>query len=101
MAAFLAQRARDVTDFEEAEDTAKQLAELVRVWVDGAQEHPDMRYQNSTDYEDSLLVPPDVAMTNEFIEYSLLETPWPTLQSMRDVDAESTLYQIPARKVPR
>jgi hypothetical protein len=101
MAAVLAQRARDVTDFEEAEDTAKQLVELVRVWVDGAQEHPDMRYQNSTDYEDSLLVPPDVAMTHEFIEYSLLETPWPTLQSMRDVDAESTLYQIPARKVPR
>jgi hypothetical protein len=101
MADVLAQRARDVTDVEEAEDTAKQLAELVRVWADGAQEHPDMRYQNSTDYEDSLLVPPDVAMTNEFIEYSLLATPWPTLQSMRDVDAESTLYQIPARKVPR
>lgn len=101
MADVLAQRARDVTDVEEAEDTAKQLAELVRVWTDGAQEHSDMRYQNSTDYEDSLLVPPDVAMTNEFIEYSLLATPWPTLQSMRDVDAESTLYQIPARKVPR
>ena len=101
MADVLAQRAKDVTDFEEAEDTKQQLAELVRVWVGEAQEHPDLRYHNSSDYDDSLLVPPDVAMTNEFIEYSLLETPWPTLQSMRDVDAESTLYQIPARKVPR
>jgi hypothetical protein len=101
MANLLAARAKGVADEEEAEETAKQLDELVRVWVEGAEAHPDLRYQNSSDYEDSLLVPPDVAMTNEFIEYSTLELPWPTLQSMRDVDAESTLYQIPARKVPR
>jgi ATP-dependent helicase YprA (DUF1998 family) len=101
MANLLAARAKGVADDEEAEETAKQLDELVRVWVEGAEAHPDLRYQNSSDYEDSLLVPPDVAMTNEFIEYSTLELPWPTLQSMRDVDAESTLYQIPARKVPR
>ena len=43
----------------------------------------------------------NAALTDEDIEYSTRETPWPTLQSMRDVDAESTLYQIPARKVPR
>ena len=101
MSDVLARRAKDVTDLDEAEDTAKQLTELVRIWVDQAQDHPEMRYQNSTDYDDSLLVPPDVAMTNDDIGYSLAEPPWPTLQSMRDVDAESTLYQIPARKVPR
>lgn len=101
MADLLAERARDVTDSEEADDTAQQLEELVQVWVDGATDHSDMRYRNSTNYDGSLLVPPDVAMTDQDIEYSQRETPWPTLQSMRDVDAESALYQIPARKVPR
>lgn len=101
MANVLAQRAREVTNKEEADDTERQLDELVRVWSEEAEAHPDMRYQNSSNYDDSLLVSPDVAMTNEFIEYSQRDTPWPTLQSMRDVDAESTLYQIPARKVPR
>lgn len=102
MTSVLAQRAREVTNKEEADDTERQLDELVRVWSEEAEAHPDMRYQNSNNnYDDSLLVPADFAMTNEFIEYSQRDTPWPTLQSMRDVDAESTLYQIPARKVPR
>jgi hypothetical protein len=101
MADLLARRAKDVTNDEEAADTIKQLDELVRVWTEEAEAHPDMRYQDSSNYDDSLLVPPEVAMTHDLIDYSQQETPWPTLQSMRDVDAESTLYQIPARKVPR
>lgn len=101
IANLLARRAREVAMKEEADDTERQLDELVRVWCEEAEAHPDMRYQNSSNYDDSLLVPPEVAMTNDLIEYSQRETPWPTLQSMRDVDAESTLYQIPARKVPR
>ena len=101
MADILARRAKDVTNDEEAADTVKQLDELVRVWAAEAEAHPDMRYQNSSNYDEALLVPPEVAMTHDLIEYSQHETPWPTLQSMRDVDAESTLYQIAARKVPR
>lgn len=101
IADLLVERARDVTDSDEADETAQQLEELIQVWVDGAKDRPDMRYQNSSDYDGSLLVPPDVALTDQDIDYSMLETPWPTLQSMRDVDAESALYQIPARKVPR
>jgi hypothetical protein len=101
MADLLSRRAKDVANGEDAADTVKQLDALVRVWTEGADSHPHMRYQNSSNYEDALLVPADVAMTHDLIEYSTLETPWPTLQSMRDVDAESTLYQIPARKVPR
>jgi len=98
---FLGQRAQAVTDPEEAEDTAKQLGELLEVWDEAARSRPDMQYRNSRDHDDSLLVPSDVALTDDDIEYSTRETPWPTPQSMRDVDAESTLYQIPARKVPR
>ncbi len=101
MADLLARRAKDVTNAEEAADTIKQLDELVRVWTEEAEAHPDMRYQDRTNYDNSLLVPPEVAMTHDLIDYSQVETPWPTLRSMRDVDAESTLYQIPARKVPR
>ena len=71
------------------------------VWTKAAESRPDMQYKNSRDYDDSLLVPSDVALTDEDIEYSTREAPWPTLQSMRDVDAESALYQIAARKVHR
>jgi hypothetical protein len=101
LAEYLGQRAQDVTDPEEAEDTKNQLGELLAVWDEAARSRPDMQYRNSRDYDDSLLVPSDVALTDDDIEYSTRETPWPTPQSMRDVDAESALYQIPARKVPR
>lgn len=98
---YLEQRAQAVTDPEEADDTKKQLGELLKVWAEAAEGRQDMQYRNSRNYDESLLVPTDEALTDEDIEYSTRETPWPTLQSMRDVDAESTLYQIPARKVPR
>ncbi|PQP50385.1 helicase-related protein [Mycolicibacterium austroafricanum] len=98
---YLEQRAQTVTDPEEAEDTKKQLGELLGVWAEAAESCPDLQYRNSRDHDESLLVPTDEALTNDDIEYSTRDIPWPTLQSMRDVDAESTLYQIPARKVPR
>lgn len=101
MAEFLEHRAEAVTP-EEADDTKKQLGELLEVWAEAAGTRPDLQYRNSANhYDESLLVPTDEALTSEYVEYSTQETPWPTLQSMRDVDAESTLYQIPARKVPR
>ncbi|OBJ86634.1 helicase-related protein [Mycobacterium asiaticum] len=100
MAELLAQRAEAVaSDSEEAADTAKQLGELLQVWADAAESCEELQFRNSRDYEMSLLVPSDEALTNDDIEYSTRETPWPTLQSMRDVDAESTLYQISARKL--
>lgn len=99
---YLEQRAQAVTDPEEAEDTKKQLGELLEVWAEAAESRPDLQYRSSANnYDESLLVPSDEALISEDIEYSTRETPWPTLRSMRDVDAESTLYQIPARKVPR
>ncbi|KAA0087061.1 helicase [Mycolicibacterium sp. P9-64] len=101
LAEFLEQRAHAVTDPEEAEDTKNQLGQLLKVWADAAESSPDLQYKNSRDYDDSLLVPSDVALTDDDIEYSTREAPWPTLQSMRDVDAESALFQISARKVPR
>lgn len=101
LAELLARRARDVTDAAEADDTARQLTELVDVWSREADVHPGMRYHNSKDYDDSLLITPEKALADKDVGYSTLETPWPTPQSMRDVDAESALYQIPARRGPR
>lgn len=101
LAEFLEQRAQAVTDPEEAEDTKNQLGELLEVWAETAETCPDMQYRNNRNYDESLLVPSDVALTDDDIEFSTRETPWPTPQSMRDVDAESALFQISARKVPR
>ncbi len=101
VAELLAQRARDVADDEEADETARQLNELVEVWVREADERPEMRYHNGKNYDESLLIAASAAIGDDEIDYSMHETPWPTLQSMRDVDAESALFQIPARRVSR
>ncbi|KKW65701.1 helicase [Mycolicibacterium elephantis] len=99
IAEILAQRAQAVVaDPEEAEDTERQLGELLQIWADAAESHPDLQYRNNRDLDDSLLIPSDVALTKD-VEYSTRENPWPTLQSMRDVDAESTLYQISAKRM--
>ncbi|MGB3892785.1 MAG: helicase-related protein [Mycolicibacter sinensis] len=101
VAEVLARRARDVTDDEEADETARQLNELVQVWVREADDRSGMRYHNSKDYDESLLIAASAAISDDEVDYSMNEAPWPTLQSMRDVDAESALFQISARKVPR
>ncbi|WP_234786302.1 helicase-related protein [Mycolicibacterium brumae] len=99
---LLAERARAVTGYDEAEDARRQIDDLIRVWTEAADVNPEMLYRDSKDWDSSLLIPADTALANvEGIEYNTSETPWPTPQSMRDVDAESALFQIPARKVPR
>jgi hypothetical protein len=94
---LLIKRVEDVAG-EEADDTIKQLQDLVDVWTSEALGKPNMRYQNSRNREAALLIEPEAAMTDESVEYSQQHAPWPTLQSMRDVDAESGLYQIPAMR---
>lgn len=98
LAEYLEQRAAALSP-EEATDTERQLGELLKVWDEAAEACEDLQYRNSKDLEESLLVPSDQALTNEDVEFSTREIPWPTLRSMRDVDAESTLYQISARKM--
>lgn len=83
---------------DEAEPTKDQLAALLKVWADAGEERENMKYQNNN-VKAALMVRPEEALTNDDIDYSQREVPWPTLQSMRDVDAESGLYQIPLKKV--
>lgn len=78
--------------------TDDEIAALLKVWADEGEARENMKYQNSRNLLAALMVRPEDALTSEEIEYSQHEVPWPTLQSMRDVDAESSLYQIPMRR---
>ena len=95
IAAMIVQRAKASG---EDEGTAKQLEDLIEVWMTAGHERPNMRYQNTTNPDAALLVDTAKALVAEDIEFGQEEVPWPTLRSMRDVDAESALYQIPARR---
>ena len=78
--------------------TEDEIAALLKVWADEGEARENMKYQNSRNPQAALMVRPEDALTSEEIEYSQREVPWPTLQSMRDVDAESSLHQIPMRR---
>ncbi|WP_377453820.1 helicase-related protein [Rhodococcoides fascians] len=95
--ALIASRVESTTEGEETSDTVEQLEEMLKVWIAEARARDSMKYENRKDSSDTLLVEPSSALTNEDIEYTLAETPWPTLMSLRDVDAESALYSIRMR----
>ena len=96
VARLIVDRVRKVAP-DEVAATDDQLAALLEVWANAGDERENMKYQNKN-LEAALMVRPEDALTNEAIDYSQREVPWPTLQSMRDVDAESSLYQIPMRR---
>lgn len=95
--ALIEKRVESTTDGEETADTVEQLDEMLKVWIAEAGSRDSMRYENRKDSSDTLLVEPSSALTDEDIEYTQTETPWPTLMSLRDVDAESALYSIRMR----
>ncbi|PXW31273.1 UNVERIFIED_CONTAM: helicase-like protein [Williamsia faeni] len=100
IADLIARRVHNVADDEEL-DTKAEVAQLLGVWSDAADEREYMRYRNSKNLEAALLVDPATALVDDDIDYSQSDVPWPTLQSMRDVDAESGLYQIPMSSMRR
>ncbi|OZC49302.1 helicase [Rhodococcus sp. RS1C4] len=95
--ALIEKRVESTTDGEETADTVEQLDEMLKVWIAEAGARDSMKYENRKDSSDTLLVEPSSALTDEDIEYTQTETPWPTLMSLRDVDAESALYSIRMR----
>ncbi|MCK0517653.1 helicase-related protein [Williamsia sp. DF01-3] len=86
-----------LVDKGELDATCDEVDALLDVWSKAGDERPYMKYQNKN-REAALMIRPEDALTDDDIEYSQREVPWPTLQSMRDVDAESTLYQIPMKR---
>lgn len=95
-AALISQRAHDCSD--EGDETADQLEALVDEWMDSSSAKPGLEYSSRNNWEASLLVDPATMLVNEDIpDFDQGTVPWPTLQSLRDVDAESTLYPITHR----
>lgn len=83
---------------DERDDTCDQVDALLEVWQQAGTDKPRMQYRNDKNLDAALLVDPGTALIDESIAYSQKDAPWPTLQSMRDVDAESGLFQIPMRR---
>lgn len=96
--ADILKRRAEAVDEAEAADTATQINDLLDVWSETGEAKPNMRYRNTKNHEAALLVDPATALMSDSIEYSQAEAPWPTMQSMRDVDAESGLFQIAMRR---
>ncbi|MGW3545673.1 helicase-related protein [Nocardia niigatensis] len=88
----------DRVDEDEYDATSGELDKLLEVWVREGRAKQNLRYKNAANPEAALLIDPGAALTDESVEYSQDEAPWPTLQSMRDVDAESSLYPISMRR---
>ncbi|WP_068150560.1 helicase-related protein [Rhodococcoides corynebacterioides] len=82
---------------EEVEDTVEQLNAMLQVWMDEAGGRSAFKFRDTKAPTEALLVEPGAALTDVDIEYTQTETPWPTLMSLRDVDAESALYPIKMR----
>ncbi|WP_458689831.1 helicase-related protein [Nocardia tengchongensis] len=97
IAKLIEERVDRVAD-DEYDATSIELDKLLEVWIREGEAKANLRYRNTANPEAALLIDPGAALTSEAIEYSQDEAPWPTLQSMRDVDAESSLYPIAMRR---
>jgi hypothetical protein len=96
-AAVISQRARDCSD--DGDETEAQLEDLVTEWLDVAEAKDGLVYSLRDNWEASLLVDPATMLVNDDIpDFDQRQVPWPTLQSLRDVDAESGLYQVAPRR---
>jgi hypothetical protein len=83
----------------------QQLSQLIDTWAEAARMNGGLRYGvpappvaargASSSNQDSLLVTADSALTDPDMTPGTHEAPWPTLTSLRDVDATSSLYLIP------
>ncbi|WP_241566094.1 helicase-related protein [Prescottella agglutinans] len=89
---------RDDESDRECDATAAQVGDLLEVWSQAGEVKPHMRYQNVRNLDAALLVDPAAALTDDHIEYSQKEAPWPTMRSMREVDAESGLFEIAMKR---
>ena len=96
-ARILVERARNVTgDVDEVEAVERQLEALVDAWSDAGGRQ--LKYPGWFD-SDALLVPAGrTTGQEEEWTFPVDDPPWPTLSSLRDVDAESWVYLIPSKK---
>jgi hypothetical protein len=94
---LIARRAEQV-DPREAQQTRDELEALVSLWEDAADSMHRLKYK---DYQgqlrgagESLLIDASAALATPDSTLDVLDGPWPTLTSLRDVDAESVLSLV-------
>jgi hypothetical protein len=73
-------------DEAEADPTALELSRIVEAWKSRAQEEPNLVFANRNHPERALLIDVDQAVE--------VDGAFPTLRSLRDVDASSNLFQV-------
>ena len=84
-------------DPDSADETRKQLDELIDIWVEEGPPRSGLKYSVRDNPNLSLLIEAGKALTDDRVSLGTDALPWPTLMSLRDVDAESSLYLIPNR----
>lgn len=99
-------RARDVTHPEDTETVAKveeHLRDLITSWEEATEAGTVDHYAGWTTVTkvNALLQDTSDVVDDEEFDYPVDEPPWPTMTSLRDVDATSHLYLVPTRKQPR
>ncbi|MFI7125723.1 helicase-related protein [Nonomuraea sp. NPDC050153] len=80
-----------VIDEDELAGVEKDLNDLIADWIYLADENPDLVYQARPRFKRSEVRNADEALLCTFADTDLTQA-WPTLWSLRDVDAESDLY---------
>ncbi|MGK5170491.1 helicase-related protein [Geodermatophilus sp. CPCC 205761] len=96
LAAKIVERAKGVEPGS-ADDTDRQIQSLIDTWVREAEARKPLRYSAYKKPEMSLLVQADQAVTDTRLDLDTDDVPWPTLTSLRDVDATSSLHLVPNR----
>ena len=84
-------------DSSESQAAATQLEGFVNEWSDAAADTPDLKY-SVWKQRDGVLIRDASDAIGEGTVFGGAPVPWPTLQSMRDVDAESTVLPTSERK---
>lgn len=101
-ATSLAQSAKDLPEDQSPDKVRKELEQFVDTWAGDPQvDHYEGWFDRA---KGALLVEASKALDetdDEGFEFPVADPPWPTLTSMRDVDAESSLYLIRPRRSSR
>lgn len=94
---LIVKRARDIAP-EEVQALETQLDELIEAWTDAGEAGEITRYPGWRDSTHALLKDASEVVDDEEFDYPVDTPPWPTMTSLRDVDATSFLYLVPSKR---
>jgi hypothetical protein len=86
---------------QDADAVEKELENLRGVWAQEAGDKASLRFEDQQNSANALLIRYTKALENEDFDFSLDKAPWPTPESMRDVDAVTPLRQVPPRRTEK